>query len=324
MNMIKLVTGVFMIILIISCGKENSEEIEQEFEVFKDGSSTEEIYDYGLSDSDIEFEYPFRKLNSDSSLICFVGIKESRIHVECFNTDTKNNLFSWSEPEQAETDLTIDLGYGEINNYKIDNYGIEQFLIKDGSFIIILNDLQGVKLLRSNIYFITDNNYKKESTIALSNEKSSLIYFNRMIDWYDNSIMVLPTDAYTDPNRVWHKNFCYNILGDLIYESETWSRQILENYYYPINYYDFIQIGSEIHSPSELSFVRMNSEKGNEIWSSKISDFYTPSDLRIDSVNMVPVDAEFILYNFYCTQKDGKAFQKKYRLNIETGQYNQE
>ena len=320
-NISKLIKIFFLLIVVISCDKKDNSE---DFEVFEDGSSTEEIYDFGLSNSVIDFKYPFRKFNSDSSLIYFIGLKESKIHFECFEYKTKDNLLSWTELEKAETSLSIDLGFGDIQSHNIENHSIEQVSYKNNSHIIILNESGTTGLLRSNLYFISNNNFKKEKTIAFRAEnQSSPIYYSRIMDWYDNSILVLPTDPVLDPYRAEFKCFCFTTGGDLIYETKLLPYQTSYDYSFAISFEEYVQLETiYISGVCERSFVRKNAKTGETIWSNKLSELSKSSnELTIKNVNTSQFNSGFVIFDVSCILPNGEESFFKFKIDIESGSF---
>lgn len=325
-NMSRLIKIFILLMVVISCDEKDSSEDFEVFEIFEDGSSTEEIYDFGLSHSGIDFNYPFRKFNSDSSLIYFTGLKESKIHFECFDYKTKANLLSWTELERAETNISIDLGFGEIQKHNIENHTIEQVFYKNNSHIIILNELGSAKLLRSNLYFVSNNSSKKESTIALRAEnQTSPIYYNRIMDWYDNSIFVLPTDPILDPNRAEFKSFCFTTTGDLIYETKLLNNLTSYDYSCAISFEEYIQLETIPTSSFERRFVRKNTKTGDIIWSIKVPELSKLSnELVIKNVNTSQLNSNFVIFEVSCILANGEESFLKFKIDTETGSFDKE
>jgi len=316
-----------------SCSGSDNDEFDDldgnklpDFEVFEDGSSTEEIYNFGLSDSGIKFEYPFRQFNVDSSMIYFIGVKDEKIHLECFDYKTKANLLSWIENEKVESSLTIDLGYGNVVTRIVDNYDIQQAIYKDNNHILIVNETSEGEMLRSTIYFINNDIYKKESTFALrAPGQGSPIYYNRILDWFENSILVLPTDHFIDPNRTNHQNFCFTTGGELIYKSDIYALSVLFDNFHIINHEEMLTFSYQAHTDGDnyqWIFKRKNVKTNGSMWEVTLVDkSFLYKETKVNGISYSVIDENHIKCEISLVFENGDKGTATYKLNLADGTY---
>lgn len=306
----KLILILLLVSVILSCSKSDSTEIDIEKE--KEASTEfEKLLDqYGLFNTDVKYESV--TLGVDTNTIFFNGRIKENLVIKGFNKLDKKSIYSYERIE-LDTIVDIDLGYGVQSTYEITDFSIQKIYKYEDHYAFILwgwayGDFQHTtrQAVTSDFYIVSNNlNKLKISSFTLPDSE---FYFLDIAPWFGNSF-IIETFCFSEGKSKWK---CFNMDG--VEHYEVYDRY-MENYRIPISLQEYIGL--------DLTFKRVNYETDQTIWETQnpLSDL--PSDIRKDEVVFEILDDDFVVCNIKYTQKDGVVGERKFKINIATGDFTQ-
>jgi len=238
----------------------------------------------------------------DTNYIAFSGHTENRLWIACFEKSTKKKLLEWKDNKLLQTEITIDMGYGESKKFDINKRSFTQNPYFNQNSMVFLLSMEGsAGRVSSNIYFLKNSQLQKIVTSYYL--PPNYIVFEKLHQWYNNSIIVKNGSKY----------ICYSETGEEIFSFEE--HYLSSEKMDPINYYEGIKLSKVAR--------RINLKDNIVVWentTSTIADL--PDNVRIDNTTLVKKDNNIWTYAINYTLYDGKKGKKEIKLDINTGEYN--
>ncbi|WP_101689417.1 hypothetical protein [Dysgonomonas massiliensis] len=298
MKKIKLFSAIFLIAAMFlgftACNSDDNNE-------FVDTTTGHEVYKremiekYNVKANGLDI----KNVSENDAEIIFYGELANKFWIACYNKESKEQLMQWHDTELIKDEIDIDLGYGNTQTIRIDEYRIidSRWSLFNDSFVFQL-----VRFSQSHniydIYFI--NNGRLAKTLSNTGDP--------FYSWYNGSILTA-TDNKNTPDR---RRACYDAKGNKLFDI---TRNFPHETAIPINYYEYILF-------EKSTITRKNLETDKIIWSVKSPLDSIPSNAKQDSTT-VSKENNLWTFIFNYTLYDGTKVERIYELNIETGEYKQ-
>ncbi len=302
-----------MLIIIISCNKNDNAELPEPIVSKTDFDLLLEEYD--LYNSNIKFDSYSKGL--DTALIFFNGRDNGKIHISCFNRINKNKIFSWTNSIVQDTVLLIDEGYGDISTHEIKRIGLITPYKFDNKYAFILWGFslnnQGptsYRIVFSDLYFLNNSIVVKKESFALPTQS---FFYYRILPWYKDNIIV---SMQSDYDRGF-KYFCYSLSGDVNFEFNMNQNFYPDKNFCIINNFEFIEFSEGVHG----FFRRKNIVLHEELWKSEAPLQDLPSNIRIDNIEITKFNDDYLIFEFKYTLINGDSSSRKIKLNINSGSF---
>jgi hypothetical protein len=263
--------------------------------------------------------------NADQTCIVFNGRIDNRLWIGYYDMQTKSPLLDWTDDKVLETTMTIDVGYGEIETYSIENYHVNYYpCYNEGTFSFKLSYSAGNKSF-NDLYFIRNG-----ELIKLYNQ--------------DEYAEMYAGDRGHDRLSVWYRgfitgNWCFDTYGEKLFELGRSSQEVGNSGLYditnaePVSYEEAITFNivrgwapgsGAILLNTFASFSRLNLQSGY-IWTSDapLRDIISyEADARLDDFIINKSDDNTIWeYIISYTQRDGTKGVVSIELNLDTGSF---
>lgn len=294
--------------LLLSCSKDLPE--------YDYSSSTKKEYNINNEGLFIDDE----SINENE--IIFNGRIDNKLWIGCYNTSTKKQIFEWTGNDKLETDILLDLGYGEFSKVKVDRFFLRDFYYIDSRLYFILDakpssddyEYRGKELF-SDLYFIDNNKLiKKQRSFAYP----TYDVYKKIIPWYNYSIFTMDEG---------NKYICFSEKGDILYKIDMKGAQDL-NINYDLSKYEPVNLEEGITDyvrrssirGTYLSFEKDNLKSKEHLWRKATESLksVTEND-RLDSKSISKKN-NIWSYSYHFTSMDGSKFTITINVNIESGE----
>lgn len=268
-----------------SCGGDDEDEkIPDNFNPL--GGYDSYFIKYGIIDyKDIEI----RLGGENDEYAYFSGLKNNRLWLASFDTETKQKQVEWTDTEECNRERKLDLGYGEYENVTL-SYIIPIYYTSNNNFVVILDYRFGN----------SGNNDALREHYAIFKYNSSTKKIN--LGKYNNS-----NKGYKDSFFI--GNCCYTQTGDTIY--------VAPKFYNVTRLMVSYEEGIE---ESTASITRYNYKEGEIIWNTSIKPpFEVPSDAR-STITLLDNSTNIWKYRVDYTFYDGTKKEHTFSINIDNGE----
>jgi len=296
--------------VIYGCSKEDKaeKEITPEIPVGETTIITESVKKYNFDRA--RFDENAVNVARGGSDIMFYGNEEGKLSVAVYDTISKQEIFSWTNDKELPKKLTVDLLYGETEEYGIEDYFIYEFVYKNNKCAFVL---QGVKennfLLTSGLYFVggkTNKNYTYSydgtednitkwwdwTGIKYWDEDRCLVNYNEAID--------MKSHKYIYPV------ICYTLDGEELFIAKA-------------EFQEQVSLTDGLNY-SVSTIERVNIQTGETVWTNEFNSLEDlESDVRVDATSVSSKDDKKIMYKIEYTLTSGEKGSREIEIDVETG-----
>lgn len=304
----------FLIGVLFSCGGSGDNEISIDSPTPDD---KEHYWGFNVQDT-IGLQFlgmgPCIYLDDTCTSIC--GVKNGKLWVGVFDSDSKNEKFTWTSSNEYDLTQTKDIGYGETATIDIKNMHISYMHAQDNNnFRILFFSYETLGINIWNLLFVHNG---KE--VFYRDAK-----YYEALSWNNNNLFAINGDErpakcslFSESGEKIYDVETYFFNGYLLYPSGShmeWNREnILQ--YIPINNSDFVAINKEQSEDNQTySIYKGDIQHSSYIWSKMV--FKTEHDAKCNYNTSFNGDKLTITINtvLYSGEKSTNIF----KINIETG-----
>ncbi|MEL7585312.1 MAG: hypothetical protein AAGU19_01275 [Prolixibacteraceae bacterium] len=273
-----------LVVLLSSCKKDEPTWEEQLYQ------------DYGIDKLNLT-QTSFRITESPDSVLCFSGLTENNhLWFGVYAALTKEKLFSWLSPEEAERTVVIDRGYGDVNEYSIEKYADPNVCIQGTTIwfaITLLSESYGV---------LCTNLYCSDGGVVVKNQLASS--FNEFTSWFPGTVMIKIGQ--------WGETV-FNNKAELLFRIALPNMPVL-------TLLSPEELLSPITSVGE-PFRRISLKTGIVQWVSSGVLKDLPQNTRIDKNEVLEQTDSFIIVKISYTQFSGEKGSETYMIDLATGKF---
>lgn len=306
-----LFVGILISMVLFACDKESTTQAEQNTPISEFDLLLEK---YGIFNSNVNFEG--YTLGVDTNLIFFNGRDNDKLVVSAFNRIDKSNILTWKDKTVLDTIVEVEEGYGISSTHKIDQFRLIKPYKYRNDYVFVLWSIAlgseyipgNQRIINSDLYFVSEQDFaKKESSTYPT---GSLFYYS-IASWFNDNILVsLNSDGGGS------KLFCYSTKCQEMFVSEK-SYLSPDINIIPISLYEYIEFLGDIRG----SFMCRNIKTDDVKWKSEIPFLDLPEDTRLDMVNFLQEEPNYVICNFEFTLFNGEKMSQKIKLEIESGKF---
>ena len=253
----------------------------------------------------------------DDTCTSICGVKNGKLWVGVFDSDSKNEKFTWTSSNEYDLTQTKDIGYGETATININQMSITYMYAQDNkNFRTLFFSYETLGINIWNLLFVHDG---KE--VLYRDAK-----YYEALSWNDNNLFAINSDEYpakcslfSESGEKLYDVETYFFSGYLIYPSNGsmgWSKKdILQ--YIPINNSDFVAINKVQSEVNQTYYIyKGDIQHSSYIWSKPI--FKTEYNAKCNYSTLINDDKLTITINtvLYSGEKSTNIFE----INIETGE----
>lgn len=284
----KLLFLAFILSLIISCDKEETDP-------YKD------FWGFHVKDTTGLKLFQAKQVEDVNYL---VGLRDKKLWIGKFDNDTKEQLGEWNSPEVFNTSRTIDLGYGEIKEYKFDLHSASlQIATLDEQGVAILAQIgQGEELL-SDLHVASGDNI--QSYIM---ETPDFLVRNYSLVTWNNGYAI--TFNYNITRNSEELHFFYSMEDKTLFKTSGYIDLLSCT---PLNQEEVIAY-NQVKKISRINF-----RTGETIWETDITLNDIPSDAKL-SPQITPKENNFWTYIIDITFYSGEKDTRQFKIDIDNGE----
>ncbi len=318
-------------VLILSCKKSNEEPSDSlryfdnyPYDYLRDYTS--EIY------PNIEYKEHYLSYSYDTAYIGVFGEIDKKLWFGVFeNSKSKiengdyNLLFEYLDSDTLKNFWEWDLGYGEIDQLKLENTNIPRFAYSNNYLFMDVRLYNGDYDFYGNqiVYYITPDFVKKDNRCPSPDSKSDLlcghgdIKMDILLNWYKGYTLTGELDSLGKDVET-GSLYCYSSSGEKLNSISLTRSELIKTFSEPC-------LKDDIHPCSITDFVegcssRINANSGNTVWENSGAVFDDiPSNARLDKEIVMSDEEDFFYYSRYYTLLDGSKEKKEFKLNIANG-----
>ena len=250
-------------------------------------------------------------LNDTCTSIC--GVKSGKLWIGVFDSDSKNEKFTWTSSNEYDLTQTKDIGYGETVTIDIKNMHISYMYAQDNKNFRIL--FFSYKTLGQNIWNLLFVHDGKETFYRDAK-------YYEVLPWNDNYLMAINGDERPA------KCSLFSEAGEKIYDVETlflngsllfpngWNSEYILQYI-PINNSDFIAIYQEQDEYNKTYYIyKGDIQHSSYIWSNQV--FETEYNAKCNY--NTSLDGEKLTITINTVLYSGEKSTNIFVINIENGE----
>lgn len=251
----------------------------------------------------------FKPQTSQKDTTYLVGIKNDKIWIGTFNTNTKEQLNEWTDTETISRTQKAHIGYGKYEEFTINHAEVRSF-IKNGENVIMELVLENDE--KSNTHNFT--------MLSFRNKGITKRYFvtntsnQPLIKWHDNSYL-FNIDARKEPYVQGDYYTCFDEGGNIIITGKMFQWHNAEMLF-PINFDEYLYFD---YGYKSIHISKKSISSGDNLWVKiLVDDFdtdskFTPSLIsRKDNIFRFKIDV---------TEYSGNKYSVIYDINIINGSF---
>lgn len=233
-----------------------------------------------------------------------VGLRDKKLWIGKFDNDTKEQLGEWNSPEVFNTSRTIDFGYGEIKEYKFDlHYAFLQIATLDEQGVAILAQIgQGEELL-SDLYVTCGDNIQS----YIMETPDFLVSNYSLVTWNNGYAITLNYNITRNSEEL---HYFYSMEDKTLFKTSGYIDLLSCT---PLNQEEVITY-NQVKKISRINF-----RTGETIWETDITLNDIPSDTRL-KVELTITENNIWIYTINITYRGGEKDIRKFEIDIDNGE----
>jgi len=293
--------------VIYSCSKEDKENAS-DIPIEENTIVTQNIKKYNFDRA--RFDDNTVNVARGGSDIMFYGNEEGKLSVAVYDTISKQEIFSWTNDKELPKKLTVDLLYGDIEEYEIEDYFIYEFVYKNNKCAFVLQGVKDSKyILTSGLYFVGEN-FNKNYTYSYDGTEFNITKWwdwTGIKYWDEDRCLVNYNEAIdAKAGKYIYPVICYSLAGEKLFVAKAVFQEqvsLTDGLNYSIS-----------------SIERVNIQTGETVWTNEFDSLEgLESDVRVDATSVSSKDEEKIVYKIEYTLISGEKGSREIEIDVETG-----
>lgn len=251
----------------------------------------------------------FQNTLEEIGKVYMVGLRNGKLWLGKFDLGTREQLHEWMSKENFPLHRRVDHGYGEIEEFDVELYGISSITRQDDE----------------NVAFVVctrtfDGEFRYSYDLCFAHGTDITMYMDKGEDLYDSNPVREWSDGYLYYGGFTNREVnvsCYSREGKFLFDGEYDVGVSTKNVIYPLSMEEAIVVACYNYFYFRgFHFRRENLKTGTVVWESRIVPELKEEDARMEG-DFSSLD--LWVYTVEVTYRSGEKEKHEFRLNVETG-----